>query len=199
MNIHQENDSVSYIYYPSSSGKQGHAALEIGGNCWSASCTAEKHSSLEKKILHSSTVHPSKPWRMKGRYFKRYILSATPEEVVLLKKAVAKGIPLDQSSTSSLLLSMAKNLTYKTCSYHALTKLAEGCNFNVPLPYKISPFLTDLYIKYYKPTKIKSVETYGKRLGFEGEINECIMLSSVSMLASVAIFHLYQALQNYTY
>jgi len=192
------NGIVSYIYYPSGEAKQGHAELEVEGECWSVSCTSIQHESLERKIKRSTTIINSlMPNKMLGRYFKQYLITISPHQLKQLKESMEKGIELDQSSTSSLLLSMAQGLTYKTCSYHVLSKLSENSDFNIPMPYKISPLLTELYIKRTKPSTIKQIKEYGKWSGYRGEGGECLFIISALSLPILFLYGSYETLYNY--
>lgn len=188
------NTMVSYIYYPTDRATQGHSELEVEGTCWTLSQLAVRKSLLEHKIIKSTTPVPSKPFKMQGKYFKRYIITVTPEELKRLNYSLEKSMLFKNRSKLMLTILYIQEILYKTCSYTVLSKLSETCNFHVPMPFKISPFLTALYIMYTVPKKINNIEGYGRRIGYDGELYEAGMILLWVALIGLGSYQLEQYL-----
>lgn len=188
------NGIVSYIYYPTGEAKQGHSELEIEGCCWGTIFALEKFESLEKKIKRSTTKDPFKPWKMKGRFFKKYTITVSPKQLEQLKNELYEP-KTRPTKTLGILQEISSGLTYKTCSYNVLTLLSNNSEFKVPIPYKISPFLTELYIKKTKPSEVKEIKKYGNKIGYDGEIFESSM---IFLTLSIPIIICYTILLNYS-
>ena len=126
--------TVSYLYYPYW-GDQGHAELEIDGECWTLKKGHTEVRSFQKRI----DKRKNEPWE-RCLPFYRYVITVTPDELKQLKMHVGKR------SFYSII-----------CSMDALHDLSKHAHFNLPIPFRVSPMISACYLSSAKSLGSKRI------------------------------------------
>lgn len=168
------SDLVSYIYYPYY-GDSGHAELEVEG-----ACTTYKSMACERIVGHTCSfdsdmrekrVRRRDSWYLVHKFpFYRYVISVTPEQLKNLSEQVGQ-----------------RRRCTPICSLDALTELARGAHYAVPLVARLSPFISALYlsmVKHLGSERIKKIEFYAggeedRNLIIKGILKECATIALV--------------------
>lgn len=118
-------ETVSYLYYPYW-GDAGHAELEVDGQCYTLKCGGGQVRSLQDRINKRRMEGGGLP-------FYQYVITVNKEEFDDLKKIVGQ-----------------RDFYTCICSLEALNDLAQGANFSIPYPLRLSPLLSSHYLSLMK-------------------------------------------------
>jgi len=180
---------VSILYFPTSSQLiSGHVEIEFKGTVYNLTEVEGKLDAVDQ-LGHTLTFFEFNPEKAMaplekmithayrgGSPFYRFVIEQTPEIIERLKNDIWKNRSL-------------------SCSYGAVSALANAGGYRVPPFFRILPSLTNVYLTFaeaFGDRRIKKVETYGHPCCLSiGAICEAFyVVGSVAVMISVCLYAL---------